>query len=265
MKFTILGAGGYIGRALCENLRRQGFEVFAPLREDPRIWTEPLGHVIYAIGLTANFRTRPFDTVEAHVSLLARVLRDACFESLLYLSSTRVYSDAVATSEDSTLQVNPNVSGDLYNLSKLLGESLCFNCGHALVRVARLSNVIGGENPGSTLFFYALLTEARAGLIRLQSDPENAKDYITLGDAVHLLQTIAMQGRQRLYNVASGNNVSNRELVEEMRRLTGCQVMYSQGGESAAFMPIDICRISHEFGFRAAPVLAELPALLKEE
>jgi len=37
-----------------------------PFRIDP-------GHVIYCIGLTADFRQKPFETIEAHVSKLAEV------------------------------------------------------------------------------------------------------------------------------------------------------------------------------------------------
>ena len=40
----------------------------------------------------------PFDTIRAHVSVLSEVLEHAEFESLLYLSSTRVYGRSRTTS-----------------------------------------------------------------------------------------------------------------------------------------------------------------------
>ncbi len=94
--FTVLGATGYIGSRLVAHLQAQGHTVWAPARGDAEVFTRPLGHVMYCVGLTADFRTRPFDTVDAHVGLLAEVLRRAQFESLLYLSSTRVYMGAAS-------------------------------------------------------------------------------------------------------------------------------------------------------------------------
>src|SRR6476659_903845 len=98
-RFTVLGAGGLIGSRLATSLARAGHEVFAPPR-DHELNGEPLGHVIYAIGVTADFRTRPFDTVAAHVCQLQKVLSEGHFDSLLYLSSTRVYQGHTGTVDE---------------------------------------------------------------------------------------------------------------------------------------------------------------------
>jgi uncharacterized protein YbjT (DUF2867 family) len=70
-KFTVLGAGGFIGGRLVEHLRGLGHEVDAPPRRPAEAYVDglggrQLGHVVYCIGLTADFRTRPYETVEAH-------------------------------------------------------------------------------------------------------------------------------------------------------------------------------------------------------
>ncbi|MCA3598707.1 MAG: NAD-dependent dehydratase, partial [Methylobacterium sp.] len=44
-QFTILGAGGTVGRALAAHLRASGENVFAPMRGDDAIWREDLGRV----------------------------------------------------------------------------------------------------------------------------------------------------------------------------------------------------------------------------
>ena len=61
--------------------------------------------MIYAIGVTADFRTRPFETMEAHVSVLCEILRDARLDSLTYLSSTRLYGGAASTGEGTDFRV----------------------------------------------------------------------------------------------------------------------------------------------------------------
>ena len=88
---TVIGASGFVGARLVEALTAAGREVSAPSRDHDGLFTRDLGQVFYCAGLTADYLARPFDTVEAHVGLIARILRDARFERLVYLSSTRLY------------------------------------------------------------------------------------------------------------------------------------------------------------------------------
>ena len=148
MRYTILGGRGFIGTRLATHLRSLGHEVWVPERDDPAMFSAPLGRVFYCIGLTADFRQRLLDTVDAHVCLLNRVLRSGNFDSLLYLSSTRVYAGAGSTHEGANLVVSPLLPGDLYNLSKLMGESVCLASGGP-AKVVRLSNVYGAKRHGA--------------------------------------------------------------------------------------------------------------------
>ena len=114
---TVLGATGFIGSHLVEKLKKLGMRVFAP-RRDEEVEGRDLGRVIYCIGLTADFRERPIETVEAHVCRLARVLRDCDFQLLLYMSSTRLYkSNPAPAREENAIQVTSLDPDDLYNAS----------------------------------------------------------------------------------------------------------------------------------------------------
>lgn len=261
--FTVLGASGFVGSALVHALRARGRSVFAPGRGDPAIFGQPLGHVIYCIGMTADFRTKPFETVDAHVGVLTSVLARAQFDSLLYLSSTRVYGSAARGEEDAPLQVDPNDPSDLYNLSKLAGEALCRSCGKPGVKVARLSNVVGADLD-SPNFLSSLIREALAGRIELQTDPASAKDYVLLGDVVDLLPRIAVSGRHWLYNVASGAPIRHAQLAAALSVLTGCKVGVRAGAPLVAFPAIGIGRVREEFGFVPSPVLDQLPRLVEQ-
>lgn len=258
MSWTVLGSSGTIGRCLVARLRAAGQTVDTPGRGDADLYRRPLGHVIYAIGLTADFRQRPYATVQAHVSVLAELLQQADFESLLYLSSTRVYARAASGREDSPLPVLAQDPSDLYNLSKLMGESLCLQDARAGVRVARLSNVVGGEDADSANFVPSLVREARAGRIVLQTAADSAKDYIHIDDVAELLPRIAADGRERLYNVASGVQTTHAQWTEQLAAQTGCAVEVTPDALSVRFIPVDIGRIRAEFDFQPRPVLAAL-------
>lgn len=243
-RVTVLGASGFIGRALCDHLGRQGWWVLAPGRDWSSLWEHNLGHVIYAVGLTADFRHRLPDTMEAHVCRLLEVLRRGRFDSLLYLSSTRVYGHSVDAHEDTPLQAHPADASDLYNLSKLAGESLCLTDIRPQVRVARLSNVYG---PGMApeVFLAAILGEAlRSGKVVFRTSPETARDYVALEDVVSVLLPLALQGRHRLYNVAAGVNVDNRTLATLIRQQTGAETLFAEDAAPIVFPPISVERLA---------------------
>lgn len=250
--FTVLGASGYVGSHLVAHLRSCGYPVWAPARGDVEIFSRPLGHVFYCVGLTADFRTRPFETVEAHVGFLADVLQRAQFESLLYLSSTRVYMGGSSTQEDAPLTVCPAEPAHLYNLSKLAGESLCHASGRPGVRVVRLSNVVGPDmEPTSGNFIASLLNGARMGHIFLQSSLESTKDYIHVNDVMEGLFLIAVKGCSSTYNLASGKNTTHKEWMHWMVQNIGCDFSVELNAQVQHFPEIEVGKMEKEFGFCA--------------
>lgn len=262
MRFCVLGSSGFVGSHLAAFLRGQGHTVLMPGRNDPAVFAEELGHAIYCIGLTADFRSRPFDTVRAHVCYLAEILEKSRFESLLYLSSTRLYGGAGSADEEAVLQADPQNPGDLYNLTKMTGESLCFSCGRADVRVARLSNVYGADFKSENFLSSIIRDAVKYKHVVLRSSLESAKDYVGIDDVADILPRIAVAGRHRLYNVASGANVSNGALLQRLAELAGCTVSVEAGAPVLRFPKIDTQRIRDEFSFAPRSVLDGLDELV---
>lgn len=259
---AVLGSSGFVGSHLVERLRELDIAHFNPGRDDdlPR---ENLGDVIYCIGLTADFRMRPFETVGAHVCKLLKVLQECEFDSLLYLSSMRLYEAHIGEArEEDPIQVAPLNPIDLYNISKAMGESLLLTCGRK-TRVARLSSVYGSDfaSPG---FLSAVLREAiSTNQVTLQTSLDAERDYVSIDDVVDALIKIARSGRHRIYNVASGVNVSNRELTQRISELTGCRVEVVPEPSQTTYPRINIDRMKKEFGFAPANILDDLDWLVE--
>jgi len=249
--FTVLGAAGYVGGALVAALERNGYSVHAVTRAALPTLMEarrPAGHIIDCIGLTGDFRTRPHDTAEAHVGVTSRCLARLEFESFLFLSSTRVYARADATQEDSALPCAPADPSDLYNLTKLAGEALCVADPRPTVRVVRVSNILGPSLPTET-FLGALLQEGRStGSVLLRQSPQSCKDYVSLDEVTRLLPLIAMDGKHRIYNLASGANTTHAAIVRLLRSHTGWHVAFAPNAPTLRFPPINVARITTEFG-----------------
>ena len=191
-----------------------------------------LGHIIYAIGVTADFRKRPHEAVEAHVGCLSRVMQDYAFESLTYMSSARVYRCVVGeATEDAQFILPPHDPDKLYELSKLLGRMPV--AGSRPTRASglcacRTPTVQGIPRPN---FLPSVLAEAaRTGAVEIRQSPASRKDYIALDDAVAAIIAIATRGTEPVYTVASGRMVSHGEIAAVLRDRCGIDVRFAEGG-----------------------------------
>lgn len=258
---TVLGASGFIGSHLVKRLKAKELEFFAPGR-DAELSDKELGDIIFCIGLTADFRSKPFETVDAHVFKLLKFLQQTKFNSLLYLSSSRVYEgrSGIAREED-PLEIAPLNPSNIYNISKAMGESLAFACGKN-VRVARLSNVYGNDFTSQNFLPSIIKDAVLEKKVVLRTSPDSEKDYISIHDAVDALIKIATSGSNNIYNVASGVNVSNQQLLDRISELTGCEVEFTAGAPKISFPPISIERLRQEFGFQAEGVLENVDGLV---
>lgn len=256
---TIIGGNGFIGAALARHLSSLGWTCEIPPRD--MSWPQTgrdLGHVFYCAGLTGDYLARAADTVEAHVSLLARVLQSERWESLVYLSSTRLYDGLAAgvlAEETARLPVAPQVPRHLFDLTKLTGESLCHAMGRGRARVARLASVYNSPaDPNG--FLPALLrrvAQAAPGeIVAVDSSPQAERDYVHLPDVLRALVDIALRGTQTVYNVASGENVSNARLGEMVARWSGRQLAFHAAPAVPGSAVVDVRRLQQDLGWRPA-------------
>jgi nucleoside-diphosphate-sugar epimerase len=262
--FSIFGGAGFVGRHLARHLVRSGHDVQSYDRGNWPCPGQHLGHVMFAIGMTANFRVKPLETAEAHVSVLTTVLRNYSFASLLYFSSTRVYLGSDNGMETGDLVVNPNNPSYLYNVTKLAGEALCMTL-PSMGRAVRLSNVIGPDAPSETFLPSVIHDAQTSGYVEFNSAATSIKDYVDIDSVCSMLECIALHGRDRLYNVASGIGTSNAVVADLIRKRLGAPVHFAPNAPALCFPPIDISRISTEFAFKPIAFDASFEKLLKSQ
>lgn len=262
--FTVLGAQGFLGGVVCRWLASRGAEVEAVPRHGLPPLGRPLGVVLDCAGITGDFRTRPFDTVEAHVTRLVPLLRDGQFERYVYVGTTRVYRRSTRTDEDAPIPVVSSDSDDLYDLSKLLGECFALRTRPEAV-VARVSNLYG-QDPGAGTFLPQLIREARAvgcaGTYGVRQHPDTARDYVSVEDAARWLAAIGLGATHRVYNIASGRNIPNHAITDALATLTGARAVAPADAPCPTLAPIDARRLHAAFDGPEYELLADLPALV---
>jgi nucleoside-diphosphate-sugar epimerase len=263
-RFTILGASGFLGGQLASRLSAKGHEVVRPSRgELNSLRGYDLGHVFYCLG-TDNTKADPYGAFKSHVAYLADVLRFSAFSSLTYLSSTRIYLGARSSREDSDLPILHNDDNVIFNAMKLAAEQVCFADKNPAVRAVRLSSVIGVAPHGISLIPMLIKNALNEGKMRLTISAQSSRDYIAIDDVLELLPRIALEGRWRCYNVASGLNVSLGEIVGVIERELSSVGEWRPHAPTVVYPIIDIDRIRTEFSFKPRSVLDALASACGE-
>jgi len=263
-RYTIFGHNGFIGSYLKVEAQNRGYDVILPdYNEIPNVY---LGNIIYAAGVTGDFFSRPSQTVNAHVCLLNTILQKGDFRSICYLSSTRVYGNNTLqkTDEETPLMVHPQDPSDLYNLSKLMGESICLTKYPERTKIVRISNVFGLEM-GDNSFLGNIFSHISANKeIVIHDYPESCKDYIFVQNVCTLLFDIVNYGKNTIYNVASGRNVTHNTITETLRKM-GKHVSFSNTGSMKLFPVIDNKKIILEFHPNFYPIEMYIQELIISE
>lgn len=262
MKYTIFGSTGFIGSSLNEYLTNQGHECYTPDIRTEDISNISLHHVIYAIG-ESEFIQKPLNAIDAHVCKLHKILSEGNFSSFLYISSGRFYYNVDSTQETDSISVNPLDKNQLYNISKLAGESLCHSSKKSNVKVIRPSNVTGKLCP-SNLFIPSIIQEAiKNKKITLRSSLDSAKDFIHIDDLVKIIPKIIHEGKFNTYNIASGKNTTTKDLVSEISKLTDCDITIISNAQTNIFPVISIDRIQSEFNFIPESIISRLSEIIE--
>ncbi len=261
MTVTVVGARGFVGARLTQRLAAEGAQPWTPVKGDPELLKRDLGVVYYCAGLTADYDRRPFDTVEAHASLVSEIIRAGHFEKLVYCSSTRLYDGLpqVEVDETTPLVFDPGDPRRVYDLSKALGENLTLARSGGRGAVARLSNVYDWDHRAPGFLSEWLIKAAHTRDLLLDSSPHIRRDYIHLEDVVSGL--IGIAGGAGIYNVACGSLVSNAQIAEVFAE-EGWTVRFTGAADPPPPPNVSARRLA-SLGVRAAPVKDAVRAYLR--
>ncbi|GAA1926470.1 GDP-mannose 4,6-dehydratase [Microbacterium aoyamense] len=251
---AVTGANGFVGAHVAALAAEAGAEVWAIAREDaprPELapyasryyqadlaeeWPAPEGPtaVVHLAGLAAvgpSFdRPQEYLTVNSAImTTMSESLRTATTAPRVVVVSTgAVYSPP--DGEGGVSEDDPLVPGSPYAVAKILVETQAdYYARRGLdTVVARPFNHIGpGQSPGFLVPDLALAIEsAPSGTAVQVGNIDAARDFTDVRDVAraYLLLAFADDHRHHVYNVASGEAHSGREILEEIARGLGRDV-----------------------------------------
>lgn len=294
MNILVTGANGFIGKHVVDYLREHGCYVIGLDRtEDSRssadeyvfcdLYTEETGKIFEKISvdsidsvvhLAADMRKEPY-TIEViqnncvGVQRLLELCRDKGIGAFVQLSSLPVIGSPRNTPITEEHSLRPPT---VYHCTKVLQEQLAnyafYTYGVRTVSY-RISAPVGtGMNPRTILPVFVSKAMANEDIVLL-GEGTRKQTFVHVSDiAQAIYKAILSERAQGIYNLASHNLVSNKELAELCISLTDSKsrITYSGTPDPADGMEWDVCldRIKADTGYQPLVGMEQMITELKE-
>jgi UDP-glucose 4-epimerase len=287
MKCLVLGGGGFIGSAVCDRLLRDGHQVrvlarpkLAPYRafgpEEPMEWmrgdflnvhdlreaVQGVDAVFHLVSTTVpkSANDDPIWDVQSNLVgalQLLQVLREQPVDRIIFVSSGgTVYGPPRYLPIDEDHPTNPLTA---YGITKLAIEKhlQMFTHIHGVPTIIlRVSNPYGPRQRIETAqgAVSVFLHRALAGApIEIWGDGETTRDYIYISDVAEACaRAVFYDGRERVFNVGTGQGTSLNALVEWIERVIDRPVQRVYLPARAFDVPVSVLdntRIREAFGW----------------
>jgi len=271
---VVLGAAGYLGSHLVEHLEGRGLEVVGLTRDDCDLGDAratrqmvaelaPGTHLVHCAVIDRTVDPGLGALVEnlAMTAGLARALEEHPPSSLLYLSTLDVYGrqPPLPITEQTPVAPESPYAIAKYASERVLLSSLERRCP---VSVLRLPGVYGGNDPPKSIPRRFLDTILAGTTVRLHGGGTTRRDYLHVDDLCHVVAELLEQPSTVVLNVASGEALTIRGIVETLARSAGVEARIEpvpEAGDSAADLVLDTTELRRSLpGLRLRPLSVAL-------
>ncbi len=217
--------------------------------------------IIHAAGYgqPARFLADPLRTITTHTIATGHLLEKLAIGGrFLFVSSSEVYSGSphLPHRETDIGTTDPSHPRACYIEGKRCGETVCHafraKGRHAVIARMSLAYGPGGAQDDQRVLNALVVRALQEGRIRLQDRGGAVRTYCYVADAVAMLLSVLLHGREATYNIGGVSRVTILELAREIGRITGVPVELPEIEENRAGAPaevaVDLSRIVGEFG-----------------
>lgn len=244
----VVGASGFLGRALCTTLLSHSLEVSGTFQNNPEkvlpgVTAISLKQLISgakketsfdAIFLCAgSFSAKPSEMIETQIKLPLQISQLFPKAKLIFISSVDIYG----TQPDCVTELTSSVNPSFYGLSKLAGETITMN--HQKYAIVRLSYLYGSElKPGSMLSNF-IQSAKTTGVISLRNQGERAQDYLHVADAAILCYLASQHEKNAIFLGATGVSSTNKAIATWIQKqIPNTKIVY-EGYDTIATKKFD--------------------------
>ena len=262
-RILVTGSTGLIGAALCEELRKEGYDVVPCSRATGYDATKPIGFdyevdaIVHAASPASpdRFVAEPVETMMANVYGVEQILeyaRTHGVKKVVYVSSSEVYGKTpprengfVETDYGFVDVLSPRSS---YPMGKRAAETLCaayvaqYGLDVSIVRPGHIYGPTCSEKDKRVSSAFPWLA-ARGLPIVMKSDGSQIRSYTHAADCARAIIAVLEKGiAGEAYNIAARcGKCSIREMAEIVAKAGGVELRMElpSGAEAAAFNPMN--------------------------
>ena len=257
--YTIFGHTGFIGSFFKNKLFKEN--LILP-KKGQIIFKKNLGHIIYCIG-SDDWLNDSYNSYYANLGYIPEIINKNNYSSFTFLSTSRIYRNLNVAKENSFLAVNPTNLDNYYNIKNICAESFLISQKKKKIKIVRLSNIYGFA-PKSTLLIPTLIKNSLSkNAIKIFINKKCKKDFLNIKVACSIILKIIHYGKDQIYNIASGKNISLEKIAKKISKLTNCKIKYINQSKIINEPAININKIQKEFKFRlSSNIIEDLPELI---
>lgn len=262
MNYLLTGANGYIGKYLCDELKRKNIIFKNPSRYELNLsdYREVCGYirannVNNIIHLAAKIDTdNCSDLFESNIHALYSVLRAITKEQIqhfTFVSTNNVYGTGYNRPILESDRCIPCFSNS-YAISKYVGELMVedqLQKSTVSYAIARVADVYGPNQRIGELIKKIVKNMKINVSQEIYGSGIRQRDYIYVEDAARALVYISSHHLEGIYNVSTGVGTSVREMIECAESIVKCgieQVEIAEGREDKTCVILDNSKLSRE-------------------
>jgi UDP-glucose 4-epimerase len=229
VRVVVIGAGGFVGGAVAQQLMRDGVPVQALTRKDVDLLQEgaaarlaarldPDDSVVFVSALAPARNTAMLLQNLRMAEAVGQALSSRPVAHVVYISSDAVYADAAnPVTERSCCQPS-----SLHGMMHAARELMLKNDVKAPLAVLRPSLLYGARDPHNGYGPNRFRRLAEKGeTITLFGEGEEQRDHIDIDDVARLVSHVLNHRSRGILNVATGVSTSFRAIAEKVVSLAG--------------------------------------------
>jgi len=224
-RVVVMGAKGFVGNAIVENLQQHQCKVLALSRDEinllekdaeqkllDSLTAEDVVVMVSAIAPCKNNNSL-IDNLNM-VKILCNIISKVSLRQVIYISSDAVYADTSDIISEATAASPTTLHGMMHLSRELMLKNACQDTPLTILRPSLLYGINDPHNGYGPNRFSRLIRDNKE--VTLFGKGEEKRDHVFIDDLSEIVRLILLHKSQGLLNVATGNAYSFKEITEKL-------------------------------------------------